>query len=147
MFWQTANSRRLFSLSPFTIVTSSRACAQLLRKSYGRVVELGDDGWECTCMVCGREGQLLMCEHGMQASDTVAQCPKVAHPKCVGLPHASDPSAVFICPMHADTCCSPAIREKLDAKARLLDESTGIPQAQVFFIFRMACRGADMCCS
>ena len=135
MFWQTANSRRLFSLSPFTIVTSSRACAQLLRKSYGRVVELGDDGWECTCMVCGREGQLLMCEHGMQASDTVAQCPKVAHTKCVGLPHASDPSFVFICPMHADTCCSPAIREKLDAKARALDESTGIPQAQVLFIF------------
>ena len=121
---------------------------QVLRKSYGRAVELGDDGWECACMVrcrrgqlitrsqfvtickvCGREGQLLMCEHGMQPDDTVAHCPKVAHPKCAGL---TDAVAVFICPMHPESCCPPAVREKLDAKSRALDESAAVSQSQVW---------------
>jgi hypothetical protein len=101
---------------------------QLLRKSYGRVVEVGDDGWECTCMLCGREGQLLMCEHGMQASDTIAQCPKVAHAKCMGI---AAPPDVFICPLHSDSCCGPDVREKLEAKTRALDDSSSIPQSQV----------------
>jgi hypothetical protein len=100
---------------------------QLLRKG-NRVVELGDDGWECTCMICGREGQLMMCEHGMQASDTLAQCPKVAHAKCVGLTSAPD---IFICPLHPDSCCAPEIREKFDAKMSVLDDSTSILHTQV----------------
>ncbi len=80
-------------------------------------------------MVCGREGQLLMCEHGMQASDITAQCPKVAHAKCVGLSAAPD---VFICPLHPDSCCAAVIREKIDAKMSVLDDSTCIPHTQVF---------------
>ena len=103
---------------------------QLLRKSYGRVVEVGNDGWECACMMCGREGQLLMCEHGMQASDTIAQCAKVAHAKCMGI---LAPPEVFICPLHPDTCCGPDIREKLEGKTRALDESLSLPQSQVAF--------------
>ena len=110
-------------------VLVSRAL-QLLRKSYGRVVEIGDDGWECTCMMCGREGQLLMCEHGMQPTDAVAQCPKVAHAKCMGL---SDAPAVFICPLHAETCCAMGVKEKLDAKSRALDESISVPHTQVMY--------------
>lgn len=102
--------------------------AQLLRKSYGRVVELGVDGWECTCIMCGREGQLLMCEHGMKASDTIAQCPKVAHAKCMGL---AAPPDVFICPLHPDTCSAPDIRENFDEKMQALDESISIPYTQV----------------
>ena len=79
-------------------------------------------------MICGREGQLLMCEHGMQPDDTIAHCPKVAHPKCAGL---TDAVSVFICPLHPESCCPPAVRDKLDAKTRALDDSSSIPQSQV----------------
>ncbi len=100
----------------------------MLRKSYGSVVDIGDDGWECACMICGREGQLMMCEHDMQPADETARCPKVAHAKCVGL---TAPPEVFICPLHNDSCCAPGVREKFEAKMLALDESMSIPQAQV----------------
>ena len=101
---------------------------QLLRKSYGRVVEVGDDGWEYTCMLCGREGQLLMCEHGMKASDTIAQCPKVAHAKCMG---TAAPPDVFICPLHKGSRCGPDVREKRKTKTQALPGSPSLTQSQV----------------
>ena len=121
----------LAAFSPRPSPSGSHARLQLLRKSYGRVVELGDDGWECACMMCGREGQLVMCEHGMQASDTIAQCPKVAHAKCMGLAAAPD---VFICPLHPDSCYAPGVREKVDAKMAALDDTTSIPHSQVLVL-------------
>ena len=79
-------------------------------------------------MMCGRQGQLLMCEHGMLASESVAQCPKVAHAKCVGLVATPE---TFICPLHLNSCCGPEVREKYEAKLPAIDESISVPQSQV----------------
>lgn len=98
---------------------------QLIRKQYR---ELDDDGWECVCMMCGRAGLLLTCEHGLRRSDSKAQCAKVAHAKCVGI---VAPPRVFICPLHPNSCCGADVIKQLEAKPPAPSASLGITQSQV----------------
>ena len=65
---------------------------QLLRKNYSHVIEVGDDGWEYACMICGSEkGELMVCE-------SKPQCTKVAHAACAYGKRA--PPKHYVCSAH-----------------------------------------------
>jgi len=64
-------------------------------------------------MICGRGGKLLVCEHGMQPSDTFAQCSRVAHARCVGI---LTPPHTFVCQLHPGSSCSSEVQRKIDVK-------------------------------
>jgi hypothetical protein len=90
---------------------------QLLQKNYRCV---GDDGWESLCLLCGRGGQLLMCEHGKNA------CSKVAHANCMGIVALP---AVFICPLHENSCWGSGVQKR--PQTRALPDSPSLTQKQV----------------
>ena len=65
---------------------------QLIKSEYSHVIEVGDDGWEFSCMICGKDkGELMICE-------STPHCTKVAHAACVFGKRA--PPERFVCSVH-----------------------------------------------
>ena len=65
---------------------------QLIRNEYSHVIEVGDDGWEYSSMVCGKHtGEVMVCEN-------TPHCTKVAHAACVFGKRA--PPKRFVCSAH-----------------------------------------------